>query len=113
MEKKISVMEIIAGGKRKGKQVETREKKEKKKKNKMYDAISLVTIARPGKLMISTRNYGLIRGKLLRVLIAVRSVFSSEHEFSPTWPTCLLRSFVFTGLKLLSNKTHNPLSYNR
>lgn len=83
MEKKISVMEIIAGGrKRKGKQVETREKKKKKKKNKMYDAISLVTIARPGKLMISTRNYGLIRGKLLRVLIAVRSVFPSEHEFS-------------------------------
>lgn len=85
-------MEIIARkeSRKKKRKERSREQKrerrrrggEKGRRKKIYDAISLVTIARPGELMISTRNYGLIRGKLLRVLIAVRSVFPSEHRFS-------------------------------
>lgn len=85
-------MEIIArkeSRKKKRKERSWEQKRERRRgggergrRKKIYDAISLVTIARPGELMISTRNYGLIRGKLLRVLIAVRSVFPSEHEFS-------------------------------
>lgn len=85
-------MEIIARkeSRKKKRKERSREQKrerrrrggERERRKKIYDAISLVTIARPGELMISTRNYGLIRGKLLRVLIAVRSVFPSEHEFS-------------------------------
>lgn len=85
-------MEIIArkeSRKKKRKERSREQKRERRRgggergrRKKIYDAISLVTIARPGELMISTRNYGLIRGKLLRVLIAVRSVFPSEHEFS-------------------------------
>lgn len=85
-------MEIIArkeSRKKKRKERSREQKRERRRRGgergrrkKIYDAISLVTIARPGELMISTRNYGLIRGKLLRVLIAVRSVFPSEHEFS-------------------------------
>lgn len=85
-------MEIIArkeSRKKKRKERSREQKRERRRgggergrRKKIYDAISLVTIARPGELMISTRNYGLTRGKLLRVLIAVRSVFPSEHEFS-------------------------------
>lgn len=85
-------MEIIArkeSRKKKRKERSREQKRERRRgggergrRKKIYDAISLVTIARPGELMISTRNYGLIRGKLLRVLIAVRSVFPSEHRFS-------------------------------
>lgn len=85
-------MEIIArkeSRKKKRKERSREQKRERRRRGgergrrkKIYDAISLVTIARPGELMISTRNYGLIRGKLLRVLIAVRSVFPSEHRFS-------------------------------
>lgn len=85
-------MEIIArkeSRKKKRKERSREQKRERRRgggergrRKKIYNAISLVTIARPGELMISTRNYGLIRGKLLRVLIAVRSVFPSEHEFS-------------------------------
>lgn len=85
-------MEIIArkeSRKKKRKERSREQKRERRRRGgergrrkKIYDAISLVTIARPRELMISTRNYGLIRGKLLRVLIAVRSVFPSEHEFS-------------------------------
>lgn len=85
-------MEIIArkeSRKKKRKERSREQKRERRRgggergrRKKIYDAISLVTIARPRELMISTRNYGLIRGKLLRVLIAVRSVFPSEHEFS-------------------------------
>lgn len=85
-------MEIIArkeSRKKKRKERSREQKRERRRgggergrRKKIYEAISLVTIARPGELMISTRNYGLIRGKLLRVLIAVRSVFPSEHEFS-------------------------------
>lgn len=86
-------MEIIArkeSWKKKRKERSREQKRERRRRGggergrrkKIYDAISLVTIARPGELMISTRNYGLIRGKLLRVLIAVRSVFPSEHGFS-------------------------------
>lgn len=85
-------MEIIARkeSRKKKRKERSREQKrerrrregERERRKKIYDAISLVTIARPRELMISTRNYGLIRGKLLRVLIAVRSVFPSEHEFS-------------------------------
>lgn len=85
-------MEIIArkeSRKKKRKERSREQKRERRRgggkrgrRKKIYDAISLVTIARPGELMISTRNYGLIRGKLLRVLIAVRSVFPSEHGFS-------------------------------
>lgn len=84
-------MEIIArkeSRKKKRKERSREQKRERRgggergRRKKIYDAISLVTIARPGELTISTRNYGLIRGKLLRVLIAVRSVFPSEHEFS-------------------------------
>lgn len=85
-------MEIIArkeSRKKKRKERSREQKRERRRgggergrRKKIYDAISLVTIARPRELMISTRNYGLIRGKLLRVLIAVRSVFPSEHRFS-------------------------------
>lgn len=85
-------MEIIArkeSRKKKRKERSREQKRERRRgggergrRKKIYDAISLVTIARPRELMISTRNYGLIRGKLLRVLIAVRSVFPSEHGFS-------------------------------